>query len=180
LISAPAEPDAGWAARVNRALDQAEAIFIGAALAFASLLLFVNVVLRYVFHWPISWAEEVSLYLMVWIVFIGGSMAVRTRGHMAIDLLPLVLSPKSRQRLSVFVALLALVFFAVFFWYSGQHVLRVQGIGQTTPVMGAPMWLAYLAMPVGSALMGLRTIQVLVRSLRERPATEAHVMDLQD
>jgi C4-dicarboxylate transporter, DctQ subunit len=179
-MAAAGNSRAGWAARLDRALDRAEAVFIGAALAFASLLLFVNVVLRYVFLRPISWAEEVSLYLMVWIVFIGGSMAVRTRGHMAIDLLPLALTPRNRQRLSVFVALLALVFFAVFFWYSGQHVLRVQGIGQTTPVMGAPMWLAYLAMPVGSALMGLRTLQVLVRSLREPPAGSAHVMDLQD
>ena len=179
-MSAAADSHAGWAARIDGALDRAEAVFIGAALAFACLLLFFNVVLRYVFLAPISWAEEVSLYLMVWIVFIGGSMAVRTRGHMAIDLLPLVLSPANRQRLSVLVALLALVFFAVFFWYSGQHVLRVQGSGQTTPVMGAPMWLAYLAMPVGSALMGLRTLQVLARSLRQRPAAGAHVMDLQD
>ena len=61
-----------------------------------------------------------------------------------------------------------LVFLAVFFCYSGQHALRVRSIGQMTPVMQAPMWLAYLAMPVGSALMFLRTCQLLWRLARER------------
>lgn len=171
---------AGWATRLDRALGHAESGFIGAALAFTSVLLFVNVVLRYVFLAPINWAEEVTLYLMVWIVFVGGSVAVRTRGHMAIDLLPLVLSPANRRRLAVFVGLVALVFFAVFFWYSGQHVLRVQSIGQSTPVMGAPMWLTYLAMPVGAFLMGLRTLQMLVRILRETASATKATMDLQD
>ena len=67
----------------------------------------------------------------------------------------------------------------MFFWYSGQHVLRVRSIGQTTPVMGAPMWLTYLAMPVGSFLMGLRTAQSLRRAVRDA-AGGAHVMDLHD
>jgi C4-dicarboxylate transporter, DctQ subunit len=170
----------GWWLRVDHALGQAESVFIGAALAFTSALLFANVVLRYVFLAPINWAEELTLYLMVWIVFVGGSVAVRTRGHIAIDLLPLVLSPANRRRLVIGVAFATLVFFAVFFWYSGQHVLRVRSIAQTTPVMGAPMWLAYLAMPVGSFLMGLRTVQFLYRMRRERAPEGAHLMDLQD
>jgi len=46
--------------------------------------------------------------------------------------------------------------------------------------MVAPMWISYLAMPVGSFLMGLRTLQSLVRTLRERAPEGAHLMDLQD
>jgi len=179
-VNAASAVRVGWWSRLDRALGRAEWAFIGAALAFTSALLFVNVVLRYVFLSPISWAEELALYLMVWIVFVGGSVAVRTRGHIAIDLLPLVLSAAGRRRLAIGVALAALAFFAVFFWYSGEHVLRVRSSGQTTPVMGAPMWLTYLAMPVGSLLMGLRTVQFLHRMRRERAPEGAHVMDLQD
>jgi C4-dicarboxylate transporter DctQ subunit len=179
-VSAASAGRVGWWSRVDHALGRAEWAFIGAALAFTSVLLFANVILRYVFLAPINWAEELTLYLMVWIVFVGGSVAVRTRGHIAIDLLPLVLSPASRRRLAIAVAFAALAFFAVFFWYSGEHVLRVRSIGQSTPVMGAPMWLAYLAMPVGSSLMGLRTVQFLYRMRRERVPEGAHVMDLQD
>jgi len=179
-VSVSSAPDQGLLARVDVALSWAEAAFVGGALAFASLLLFVNVVLRYWFLAPISWAEELTLYVMVWIVFIGSSVAIRFRGHIAIDLLPMVLSPTARRRLAVLVALGVLVFLAVFFYYSGQHTLRVRASGQVTPVMQAPMWLAYLAMPAGSALMFLRTCQVMWRLVRDRQAAGQLAMDLKD
>ena len=45
---------------------------------------------------------------------------------------------------------LRVAFLAVFFYYSAQHVIRVQSLGQLMPALRAPMWLAYLAMPAGS------------------------------
>jgi C4-dicarboxylate transporter DctQ subunit len=166
-------------AAADRLLGRAEEIFVGAALAFSAGLLFVNVVLRYWFLAPISWAEELSLYLVVWMVFVGASVAVRTRGHIAIDLLALALSPANRRRLSLSVGVLVLAFLAFFIFYSGEHTLRIRESGQLTPVMLAPMWLTYLAMPAGGALMFLRTCQVWRRVWRA-PALTGPVMDLQD
>jgi C4-dicarboxylate transporter DctQ subunit len=179
-VRSSSEADAGIVARLDRAVGWVETTFVGGALAFTSALLFVNVVLRYWFLAPISWAEELTLYAMVWIVFVGSSVAIRTRGHIAIDLLPLALSPPGRRRLAILVTFAVLVFLAVFFYYSGQHTLRVRSIGQVTPVMQAPMWLAYLAMPAGSALMFLRACQLLWRLVRERANDGKFAMDLQD
>ena len=171
----------GMLAQLDHALGLAEWGFIGGALALTSVLLFANVVMRYVFLSPLNWVEETSLYLMVWIVFIGGSIAIRTRGHMAIDLLPLALSPPNRRRLALAVSVASLLFFAVFFWYSLEHTLRVRSINQLTPVMQAPMWLTYLAMPVGSLLMSLRTMQAILRTLGEHDFSDASIpVDLQD
>ncbi len=146
--------------RMDSALSLLEKAFIALCLLAGALLLFVNVVMRYVFLAPISWAEEATLYLCVWLVFIGGSVAMKERGHIAIDLLPHVLTERGRVFLARLVATIIFIFLAFFFWYSLQHVLRVKLIQQVTPIMQAPMWLTYLAMPVGSALMGLRVIQV--------------------
>jgi C4-dicarboxylate transporter DctQ subunit len=179
-VRGPASPLVMVMAWADRMLCWIEVAFVGAALAFASGLLFVNVVLRYVFLAPISWAEELSLYLVVWIVFIGSSVAVRTRGHIAIDLLPVLLSPANRRRLALAIATLMLIFLATFCYYSGLHVLRVRSSGQVTPVMLGPMWLTYLAMPVGSALMFLRTAQLVWRMLQEKTVSEHFAMDLQD
>ena len=162
-----------WGRRIDAGLSFAEPAFVGMAMAFSSLLLFVNVVLRYVFLAPISWAEELSIYLVIWIVFIGGSAIVRLRGHLAIDLLPKMLSDGLQRYLTIFILVVSLVFFAVFIYYSGLHTLRVQASGQLTPNMQAPMWLTYLAMPVGSALMFLRTAQILVRVVSGEPTTTA-------
>lgn len=163
---------ARWGGRLDAALSFAELAFVGAAMALSSLLLFANVVLRYVFLAPISWAEELSIYAVIWIVFVGGSAVVRLRGHLAIDLLPKLLSPAGRRLLVIFVLLASLGFFAVFCYFSGLHTLRVQAAGQLTPNMQAPMWLTYLAMPVGAALMFLRTSQLLWREVRDERAAD--------
>lgn len=153
-------------ARLDQALCFCEATFVGLALAGTSVLLFVNVIMRYVFLAAIPWAEEVTMYGIVWLVFVGGSVALRTQGHIAIDLLPLALSPAGERRLRILVAALMLAFFAVFFYYSGLHTLRIMATGQVTPMLDAPMWLTYLAMPAGSLLMGVRTAQILHRAVR--------------
>ncbi len=162
------------AARADAALSFLETAFIGVAIAFASLLLFANVVLRYIFLAPISWAEEISIYLIIWIVFVGGSVLIRTGGHIAVDLLPLALTPRLQRYLQFLVLGLALVFFATFFYYGGIHTLRVRSAGQLTPIMLAPMWLTYLAMPVGSLLMFLRTSQNLWHVYQAGPDRSAH------
>jgi C4-dicarboxylate transporter DctQ subunit len=167
-------------AQADRLLSRAEETFVGGALAFSSLLLFANVFLRYLFLAPISWAEELTLYLMAWIVFVGSSVAIRTRGHIAIDLLPLALSIPARRRLALAIAFMMLVFLAVFFFYSAEHTFRVRSVNQVMPVMQLPMWLAYLAMPVGSALMFLRASQLMWRLLRDGASGERFAMDLQD
>lgn len=152
--------------RADRALSWLETAFIGSALAFSAILLFVNVVLRYVFLASLGWAEEFAIFMVIWIVFVGASVAVRTQGHIAVELLPLLLSPANRRRLQMLMLTLMLVFLAVFFYYSAQHVIRVYSLNQLMPALRAPMWLAYLAMPVGSLLMFIRSTQLLIRVAR--------------
>lgn len=162
--------------RADAVLGWLEAAFIGLALAFTSGLLFVNVVLRYVFLRPLPWAEEVTLYLMVWIVFVGGSVVMRTRGHIAVDVLPLLLSPRANRRLALAVTGAGILFLAALFYYSGQHTLRVRSSGQLMPATLAPMWLAYLAMPVGSLLMGVRMIQTLAAQVTSADGPDARLV----
>jgi C4-dicarboxylate transporter DctQ subunit len=144
--------------RLNIAMTYFEVVFAGSAIAFASLLLFTNVVLRYIFLSPISWAEELSIYIMIWIVFVAGSGVFRNLSHLKIDLLPQVLTPVQRRYLLLFSLLVVMAFLAVFIYYSGLHTMRVYSSGQRTPNMLAPMWLTYLAMPVGSSMMFVRSL----------------------
>ena len=57
---------------LDRILSHAEEFLLGVLLATASLVLFVNVVARYVFNWGFPWAEELVRYEIVWMVFLGG------------------------------------------------------------------------------------------------------------
>jgi hypothetical protein len=60
-------------------------ILVGAIMTCAAFLLFVNVVLRYVFGYGISWAEEVTRYTMLWTVFVGAGVIAREGTHVSMD-----------------------------------------------------------------------------------------------
>ena len=161
-------------ARLDTVLTYFEVVFAGLAIAFASLLLFINVVLRYIFLSPISWAEELSIYIMIWIVFVAGSGVFRNLSHLTIDLLPQVLSPVQRRYLLLISLLLVMAFLLVFIYYSSLHTLRVHSSGQTTPNMLAPMWLTYLAMPVGSSMMFIRSFLAFYTIAIKAPESEKY------
>ena len=116
-MAAVAEPES--ADRVPRQHGKFETwfLFFNRALVIAMMtvmvtLVFTNVVTRYVFGFSVTWAEEFSQYLMVWIAFIAGGLALREGRHVAVEMLQDMLSPRSKRRLRILVAGLMAVFFA--------------------------------------------------------------------
>lgn len=103
----------GPAARLSAALAQAETFGIGALMVAIFALLMVNVVSRGIGA-PVIWVDEAAVYLMIWVALLGASLALARREHLAVTLLPDLLSPRARARLAVAVDLLLLVFFAIF------------------------------------------------------------------
>ncbi len=144
-------------------LAKIEDFFCASALLLTAILLFVNVVLRYVFSASTSWAEELIRYLMIWITFIGGSVCVRKGAHIRMDFLLTLLPKGSHLWLNRLVFIGAALFCGALFWYSLQLVLFTIELEQTSPAMKLPMWIPYLAMPVGSGLMAFRFAQMALR-----------------
>lgn len=74
---------------INRLLNIAAA----ASLAIMSILIFCNVLLRYLFNSGIVWAEEVARFLFVWITFLGAIGALKDNQHLGVDMLVKRLPP---------------------------------------------------------------------------------------
>lgn len=149
--------------RLDNHFSRAERVFLGTTIIFTSLLLFVNVVLRYVFHHAIYWAEELVRYLMVWLIFVGGSQVIKVEGQIRVDVLVRVLPERVQRVWGVVVDLISLAMLLILTWYAGQQCVRVLSSHQVSPALELPMWLVYLAVPAGTALMVLRYIQQLVK-----------------
>ncbi len=130
-----------------------EDIFCAVSLLLTTLVLFVNVVLRYAFSSSTSWAEELIRYLMIWVTFIGGAVCVRRGAHIRMDFVMTMLPEGAARLLTRFVYLIAAGFCAALLVYSVRLVRFTVELEQTSPAMGVPMWVPYLAMPLGSALM---------------------------
>ncbi len=139
---------------------------IAAFLVFVALT-FGQVVLRYGFGRPLTWAEEVSRYLFVWVVFVGAGVAARYRGHIALDFLVNRFPPRPRHAVAMVMSVLSLaMLLLVFVWYG--WTLTLVSMRQESPATGVPVGYATLAIPVGGLLTALNT----VRAVREHRSGE--------
>lgn len=147
--------------RLDRGLCWLEEAFITALLITASVILFVNVVARYGFNTGFVWAEEFVRYEIIWMVFIGGSVAARKGIHIGVNAVFHVLPQRFRRILRIAVNLLCIGFCAVLLFYGAELVAQTRMFGQKTPAMQVPFWIVQMAIPVGAALMLLRFAQHL-------------------
>ncbi|HEX6723437.1 MAG TPA: TRAP transporter small permease [Burkholderiaceae bacterium] len=156
VATGPAER---WLVAANRAL-------LIALMAAMALLVFANVVGRYVFNHSFVWAEELSRYMMVWVGFLGAGLVLRVGAHIAVDVFQDLLPRRAAQVLRVaVVAVLAIALLAML-WLGGQYVQFAWG--QETPVLNWNFGLVYLAIPFGALLMLVYLGFIAVPYVRDR------------
>jgi C4-dicarboxylate transporter DctQ subunit len=192
-------------------LDHLEEWIITFLIGAATVLIFCAVVHRYASGIPIpglqdwlislnfSWAQELCIYMFVWMAKFGAAYGVRSGIHVGVDVLVNRL-PVEWRKVAVIVALIGGATFTGiigtlgwrFVWENGMHyaVFTLLGMpvgdvpqGPTTPDLGWPTWAVYLAVPLGSYLMCFRFLQVMWGFIRrgELPHHEhAHVDGLSD
>lgn len=111
----------------------------------------------------VAWTEEVARYLMIWMVFVGGALAVRKGKMIAIETLAQSIPEKLGKGLKYVAHLISMVFY-LFIFFIGMEWVRFGG-SETAPVIQLPMSYIYLAMVVGAALMTINTIGFLVETI---------------
>jgi C4-dicarboxylate transporter DctQ subunit len=131
-----------------------------------SLLVFVQVVIRYIFSSSLIWVEEFARYGIVWFVFLGASLAVRNGAHASVDVLVGLLPGKPKKAVQIIATIISIVFCVLITYYGLDLVMRVRQMGNTTPAMKIPMYIPYLAIPVGCLLMAFRYVLQLFREIK--------------
>jgi C4-dicarboxylate transporter DctQ subunit len=158
------------AARAHSFLDRLEEVFMAMALAFMTILTFVQVILRYVFDTGFVWSLEATTYTFAWLVLVGMSYCVRERAHIAVDLVVGRLPPATRR----LVALLAIglcVAYCLFMLYGGAiFVDRLMVLGNNARDVPLPRWLLTSILPAGFGLLAIRFLQVGWRLFTDRTA----------
>ena len=125
-----------------------------------TLAVIVQVFLRYVFSFSLSWSEEVARYLMIWVAFLGGSLALQKGLHIGVELLLVRISPEWRKWISIFSKMLILTFL-IFLTIGGIKITWAVR-DQSSPALLFSMAYAYLSAPVGGFFMALQTIHSLI------------------
>ncbi|TVR67046.1 MAG: TRAP transporter small permease [Spirochaetaceae bacterium] len=151
---------------MKRVLWFLETYFTGVLMLVSSLMIFLQVVLRYVFSYSIIWVEEFARYSIVWFIFLGASLAVREGKHASVDVLIRLLPPRVQKFFDVLDIVISMIFTLVVLWFGIRMVVRIGQIGNITPALQIPMYIPYLAIPIGALMMTWRFLEKLLETLR--------------
>ncbi len=139
--------------------------FSVAAMSVMLVVIFAQVISRYVFNWTPEWSEELARYLFVWVVFIGSALIMGESGHLAVQFVPNHFKGTATGRLLEIVINLSGYVFILILFTQGAKMTRVMTF-QMSPGMEIPMSWVYAVIPLSSALMLLYLVKDTVRIVR--------------
>jgi TRAP-type transport system small permease protein len=128
-------------------------------------IIFVQVVLRYIFFSPLSWAEELSKYLLVWVSCLGSANGIKDAMHVSIDYLKNKFAPFPQQIVTLLIHAVTLSFFL--FCIIEGTIYAFNGWIQTSAAMELRMTIPYLSIPVGFSIMFCVSIERFVDDVRD-------------
>jgi C4-dicarboxylate transporter DctQ subunit len=173
-----------------RILDRLEELIIGTLIGAATLLIFVAVVQRYSLSnigsligfansngmtwladtarsafkffnsFNLTWAQELCIYMFVWMAKFGAAYGVRTGIHVGVDVALNTLNLRSKHYVVLFGLFAGALFTFIVGSLGARFVYHMAMTEQTSADLEVPMWLVYLAVPLGSYLMCFRFLQV--------------------
>lgn len=160
-----------WAAGVHaisRAFGVASALLILLSIFVICHMVFVRAVLGA----SSIWQTEFVTFSVIAATFLGSPYILLTGGHVAVDLVPLMVRSETRRVMFLVGYAVALAFVGFYLVASVPWWLEAWHSGQTTPsIWKARLWIPYAAVPVGLFLLCLQMItdMILVASRRQLP-----------
>ena len=137
--------------RLLTALDLVVGNVTTLALTALIVIIFANVIGRYIFNSSLSWAAEAAQWLFIGVIFLAVPLAHRARMHLSITMLVDRLSGRARTGAD-FLADLILAWTTISLLFGG--VFLIQRLGGVNYVLDLPVWVKFIVIPV-SCLLGL-------------------------
>lgn len=154
---------------LSRFLEKMLKALVIVANAAMLLLVFGQVITRYVFGWTPHFGEELARYLFVWVVFLSLPLVARYGGHMCIETLTSRVKGATLKTLNILADIFSIAFLSIMVWNGVRMVMLADF--QTSPAMMIPMSWVYVVIPFGCGVMLSYVLGNLVRVLKT-PAAE--------
>lgn len=149
--------------KVCRSLSHATKMFIAIVMGTLLVLIFTQVMLRFLFASSLLWIEELGRFMFVWLMFLGVSIGVYQNKHIAITFMWGLL-PRLGTRLFQLLSILLGGIFFVFLTYKGFEFSLINLAGESS-VLFIPLGYVYFIMPLASLLCVIYSLNALLRFL---------------
>lgn len=128
---------------VDKIMETFSAIILGSM----TLLIFIQVLARYVFKAPLAWSEEGARFLFIWMTFIAGYVGARKGQHIGVELIQDLFPVPIKKGMKIVSDLLSVSFFLIVFYYCCTQWGKLSA--QISPALKLPMAFVYLGMMLG-------------------------------
>ena len=141
-----------------RLWNRLELAVVGTLAGIALVLSLYEMAMRYLApRLAPDWSSELVVYLVIWSAFVAASLLADANRHVRVDLFIRLLPPGMQRGLEIFNSAASLFFCVLLLWFGWQVVDLAQLLDErSSSSMRFPMWIYYLSLPVGAALMSLR------------------------
>jgi TRAP-type C4-dicarboxylate transport system permease small subunit len=145
-------------------------------IAFMSIMLFVEVLSRYVFYTSVGWISEITGFMFVWFIYLSISYITGQNTHIRVQILDFLVPKKWLQRVDLCMNVLWLGFTGLMTYYGIQLVLSVIEFPFKSTILDISMAIPYAIIPIAFGLMTIRLLIITYRDLMDhfkRPVDNA-------
>jgi C4-dicarboxylate transporter, DctM subunit len=119
-----------------------------------------EVIMRYVFNSPTTWVLETTIYLIIAATFISLAYVMLEKGHVKVDFVTVHLSHKTAALLETSTSVFGILYCMVLGWQGWKVTVRAFQLGERSPtLLGVPLWIPELFIPLGCALLTFQFIR---------------------
>ena len=153
-------------------LEKIEKFVACVSVSIMAVLVFVNVIARYVFGDSLAVSDELSTYLFVLMSFMGTAIAARRKAHLGLSIVTDRVSPRARMIINEVMYAISALFCLLIVIFGVQMVISQYQMGQETATMQWPEWIYGSFVPIGAAFAMLAFLQTMVQMYKDYQAEE--------
>ncbi len=148
-------------------LEKIEKVVAGISVSVMAVLVFINVVARYIFNNSLAFSDEISTYLFVLMSFMGTAVAARRGAHLGLSIVTDKVSPKTKMYINICTYIISAVFCILIFIFGVQMVISQYTLGQETAAMQWPEWIYGSFVPIGAAFSAAAFLQSIPKIISD-------------
>jgi len=156
-----------------RILDNLDGYVAVFALSITIILLSLQVFFRYVLNASLTWSEEISRFTYVWFVYLGVSIATRSKEHVRVAVHLKYFFPTFYQKILVFADGIWFCYSVLLLWESIKFVKSMFHFQYLSPVLSVSMAFVYMIIPLVFILMIIRLVQVHYLEFKNKRSPKA-------
>jgi C4-dicarboxylate transporter, DctQ subunit len=153
--------------RLSNVISKIEEYLMAVLMLCIALIVILSVFFRYFLNSPLSWAGEVSIFLLIWISFIGGSWGLKHGSQASVTLLLDKISEKTKHMILIIQHIFMILFLLIVLYFSYKWISLPSVAFQKSSSILLPMWIPYSAVPVGLTFATIHLFANLLNIWRE-------------